>query len=277
MSLSSVASTALSGIGASETMLQVAAHNLANLQTAGFQSSQVVLTTGPVTGPSGRQIGTGVQVAAIVRDASPGALLSTAGSLQLAIAGEGYFVLEDSRGRRLYTRDGNFHLHADGRLVAADGQTVLGGSRDRNVFQGELVPLFILNRDSRTRGSASVADELATRLQIGRDGRLQLRLQDGTIQTIGQLRTARFANPGGLVAAGDNAWEATAVSGPPRIGDPGTAGWGSIHAWATEASNSDLGQNLVNISRAELLFRASLETLSVADRLWQELLALPRD
>jgi len=257
-------------------MLEVAADNLANLQTPGFQQSQVVLATRPATGLSGLQVGTGVQVAAITRDTSQGALVPAANPLQLAVEGDGYLVLEGSQGERLYTRDGTFHLNADGELVTSAGQRVLGWRSEQGLFQGELVPLFMLPTHTQHGSATRATESLTTRLQIGTDGRLQLRLPDGSTQTIGQLRIAQFTNPAGLRAIGRNTFAVTAASGPPHMGNPGRDGWGTIRAQATEASNSDVGANLINMSRAEFLFRANLHVLDVADQLWQELLEMRR-
>jgi flagellar hook-basal body protein len=139
-----------------------------------------------------------------------------------------------------------------------------------------LVPLFILPGVSRDRNLSSTGEFLTMRLQIGTDGRLQLRLPDDSLQEVGQLQLAQFANPSGLRGMGQNALAVTAASGPPRIGTPGRDGRGTIRAYATELSNADIGANLINMSRAELLFRANLEVLDVAHQLGQELLDMRR-
>ena len=148
MSLSTISQTALSGIMASETMLAVAADNLANASTPGFKRSQVQLSTSHSIGPAGRQTGTGVQVSGIVPDTSQGVLLPGHGPLNLAISGDGYFVLDDADGQRFYTRDGVFRANADGQLVSSSGHRVLGVQGDASLFSGDLVPLSVCLRSA---------------------------------------------------------------------------------------------------------------------------------
>ncbi len=259
-----------------EAMLDVAANNLANMQTVGFKQSQVVLATQPSVGAPGAQVGTGVQLAGIAGEMSPGTLLPATGPLSLAIEGNGYFVLEDSQGQRTYTRDGTFHANADGQLVAANGDRLLGLQGDRSLFQGELVPLFILHPQPLNRDGQLQQGAFACRYRVSPEGWIQSRISDGTVQTIGQIRLAQFHNPAGLRAVSPNAFVATASSGTAQISNPGSGGSGRLARYSVEASNTDVAQNLISMSRAELLFRANLKVLSTADSLWQDLLRAVR-
>ncbi len=276
MSLSAISQTALSGIWASETMLGVAANNLANLQTSGFKQSQVQLSTRPSVGPAGAQLGTGVQVAAIVPDTSQGARTTENAPLSLTISGDGYFVLEGPQGEHLYTRDGTFHVNADRELVSADGSRVLGWQGDPNVFQEELTPLFVLNPQSSDGRADAEQGAFAYQYHVGSNGVIRSRSPDGSSQTVAQIRLAQFNNPRGLRGVGSNKFQATASSGPAQLGNP-NAGWlGRLQSFGHEASNSDVAQNLVSMSRAKQLYRANLKVLDVADSLFDELLSLPR-
>ena len=257
-------------------MLDVAADNLANLQTPGFQQSQVVLTSRPSTGTPGLQVGTGVELAAVSRDTSQASLLTAHGSTNLAIDGEGYFVLQGPQGQRWYTRDGTFRVDADGQLESSSGHRLLGWQSDRNIFQDELVPLFILDREDRSGASVQGDWDGVRRLAIGADGVLRGLASDGTVRVVGQVRLAQFSNPQGLASVGHNALAATSSSGAARIGNPGSSGFGRLLNHSVEASNTDVTRNIIQMSRAELLFRANLKVLSVADSLWQELFELGR-
>src|SRR5262245_56865049 len=123
MGLGSVMQTALSGLNAAQTSLQVTANNLANLNTPSFKAARVQLTTLPMVG--------GVQVVGIDSDFASGALDPFDGQPALwALEGEGLFILEGAGGQRRYTRDGHLHFNADGELVTAGGQRVLGFQAD---------------------------------------------------------------------------------------------------------------------------------------------------
>src|SRR5262245_57325590 len=130
MGLLTVMQTALSGINAATTQIEVAADNLANLQTPGFKAASVQYATLPpqiiAWGGSPTQIGRGVYVAGISRDFSPGSIVNDEQPALLALDGEGLFILEGADGSRRYTRDGSFRVNADGRFVTADGDLLLG-------------------------------------------------------------------------------------------------------------------------------------------------------
>ena len=121
----------LVGLGRNEVL----ANNLSNGSTPGFKadrasygSFQRVLLPG-VKGPTGQdaQIYQSATLNATVIDPSSGPLYSTGNQFDLAISGDGWFAVQTPQGER-YTRDGHFHLDAQGRLVTADGYQVLGES-----------------------------------------------------------------------------------------------------------------------------------------------------
>src|SRR5262245_50842419 len=133
MGLSTVMQTALSGMNAATASIDVTANNLANYQTPGFKAGSVRLATlapqtnsfgGPGSNPI--QFGSGVQVVAIDRDFSQGSIQISDQPALLALDGEGLFILQSNDGGQLFTRDGQFHLNADGELVTTDGYRVLG-------------------------------------------------------------------------------------------------------------------------------------------------------
>jgi len=127
--MGSALSAAVSGLKAHQTMLDVAGNNLANINTVGFKGSSVTFaellsqTIRRASGPSGalgginpQEMGSGVTVAAIKRDMSQGNIVSTGQDLDVAIDGEGYFVLNDGR-QNVYTRIGSFAVDSNNTLV----------------------------------------------------------------------------------------------------------------------------------------------------------------
>jgi flagellar hook protein FlgE len=158
MGLASALTTALTGMQAAETQVDVAGNNLANSQTIGFKASESLFATQFLQtqslgsapsdtngGTNPRQTGLGTRVAAISPDFTQGTIELSSNPSDLAIQGEGFFMVESSEGERLYTRNGVFRTNADNELVNLTGQRVLGFGIDES-FQIErtiLVPLSI--------------------------------------------------------------------------------------------------------------------------------------
>ncbi|MCC9645328.1 flagellar hook-basal body complex protein [Rhodopirellula sp. JC740] len=158
MGLQSALTTALTGLSAAETQIDVIGNNLANAQTVGFKSSDAVFATqflqtlslgaGPSANNGGtnpRQIGLGVQVAEIAANHNQGTIEISSSSSDLAIQGDGFFQVEAADGEKLYTRNGIFKLNSDAELVNATGQRLLGYGIDEQfrLQTSELVPLSV--------------------------------------------------------------------------------------------------------------------------------------
>lgn len=132
---------ALSGINAASSGLGVISNNLANSQTTGFKSSRAEfadLFSGAQNSP-----GNGVRVASITQDFSQGTITGTGRELDMAIDGEGFFVLEDISGRfeNIFTRNGSFKLDKDGYLTDQEGNKVQGYNLN-STLSTETNPVF---------------------------------------------------------------------------------------------------------------------------------------
>ena len=131
-------SSALSGLRNHQVMLDVVGNDIANVSTVGFKSSSTVFSDvltqtlsgagapGAETGGSNpAQIGLGSRLAATVQSFSQGAIQRTGRTTDLAIQGDGFFVVRDPSGTS-YTRAGSFALDASGNLTTPEGQLVQG-------------------------------------------------------------------------------------------------------------------------------------------------------
>lgn len=126
--------TAASGMFTQQRILNVQANNIANVATPGFKREQVVTTTFEQTlmkrmegGNSGR-IGKGTPIRLtedVVSDFDASMLDQTGRAFDMAIGGEAYFNI-DVAGRRMFTRNGNFDMDAEGYLVLRGAGRVLG-------------------------------------------------------------------------------------------------------------------------------------------------------
>ncbi len=115
---------AISGLNAASADLAVTANNIANTGTTGFKGSRVQfaeLFSVSATGVSNTTAGNGVRVADVAQQFTQGNIDFTDNSLDLALSGQGFFVLNDG-GAQAYTRAGAFQVDRDGYVVNSTGQ-----------------------------------------------------------------------------------------------------------------------------------------------------------
>ena len=136
-----VIETGLQGV---ETAMQAVSNNLANAQTNGYQSESVDFATLLGEFVAGNALGGGVTATGITRDLSQGAITQTNSPTDMAIQGDGYFVLSDASGALSYTRDGQTQVNATGQLVGFNGDTVMGYAVNAaGISTGVLGPITI--------------------------------------------------------------------------------------------------------------------------------------
>lgn len=109
---------------------------------------------------------------------------------------------------------------------------------------------------------------------IGSNGLIQGVFSNGQTLNLGQLALATFANPDGLLRAGDTSFTATANSGLAQVGAPGNGARGSIQAGTLEASNVDLASEMTQLIEAERGFQANGSIITTSDALLQDLINL---
>jgi flagellar hook protein FlgE len=134
--------SAISGLRAHQTKMDVTGNNIANVNTVGFKSSttvfqdtlsQVIRAGGAPAADRGgtnpAQVGLGVKVAAITTNWTQGATQSTGRSTDFMIEGDGFFVTRSGT-EQLFTRAGSFDFDGSGRLVTPDGSVLQGWMAD---------------------------------------------------------------------------------------------------------------------------------------------------
>ena len=117
----------LTGLKGAQTDLDVRGHNIANAGTVGFKQSRVEFgdlyaANVSLSGSSGQ----GVNINQISQQFTPGDINFTENSLDLAINGEGFFVLQNDLGEQFYTRSGMFRLNNEGYMVSNTGELLQG-------------------------------------------------------------------------------------------------------------------------------------------------------
>lgn len=139
----------LTGLEADSTALNTIANDLANMNTTAFKGQAVNFADlfyqqiGTAGSGDPIQVGAGTQVGSIETAFSQGSLNSTGNATDVALNGNGFFVV-DNNGVRDYTRDGNFSLNSNGNLETADGQQILGYSAVNGVVNAN-APLTAIN------------------------------------------------------------------------------------------------------------------------------------
>ncbi len=249
--------TSASGMAAQQRMIDVIANNLANVNTTGFKRSRVSFedvlyetlegarmvnyqgtqTVAPV------QVGKGVRVAAILRLEGQGAPEVTQRPTDVAIEGDGYLQVQRPDGSTAYTRDGSLTISDTGQLTTQDGYLVL---------PGVTVP----------------AD--ATGLTISANGTVSV-LQAGTTTTLelGRVELARFLNPSGMVALGQNLFQASPASGDPILGFPQDEGFGQLTQGSLETSNVEIVQEMTDMIAAQRAYEINAKAITTAETMMQ--------
>jgi flagellar hook protein FlgE len=179
MALMTALLTGLQGLKVHTRKLDVIGNNIANVNTTSFKSSRMMFENSiskdikigslPDTNTGGTnplQIGLGVQIASVQRDFSTGSLNATGDPRDLAIDGNGFFII-DREGTRLYTRAGAFRQDGDDDIVTSAGEKLMGYGVDSkyNIQEGELrainIPLGKM-RIAEATTEASLAGNLNT-------------------------------------------------------------------------------------------------------------------
>lgn len=243
-------STAATGMTAQQTMVDVIANNLANVNTNGFKRSQVnfqdllythmiepgVEVSSGVIAPLGLEVGNGVRVSDTTKVFSPGELENTGRNLDVAIQGNGLFQVTSPTGELRYTRDGSFQIDGNGNLVNSLGYTL---------------------------GISGLAD--AKKVEIGADGTVSVFDANGSRSSAGTIQLARFPNPAGLRSEGNNLLSETEASGAVTLGTAGQTGLGTLQPGFLEKANVQMVTELVNLIKAQRAYEMNSRAIRAGD------------
>ncbi len=144
---------------AMKQQMDLLANNLANMNTTGFKGEKMLFVELLEKTEDGKSLSF-VQSQAVVRDLQQGPMLLSGNSLDVAIRGEGYFVIEAPAGER-YTRAGAFSLDADGQIVTLAGYPVLGAGNSPITLPSDV-------------SSITIARDGTVSSEQGEHGRIQL-------------------------------------------------------------------------------------------------------
>ncbi|MCS7091248.1 MAG: flagellar hook-basal body complex protein [Verrucomicrobiota bacterium] len=255
--------------------MDVIGNNIANVNTTGFKSARVDFadTFSQTLGNQGNslmQIGTGVTTSAIRNRFTQGAIAQTGSLTDLAISGQGFFVVRNSAtGAEYLTRDGAFQLDANGYLITAGGLRLQGYA---DAALSTIGDLRIDNTGAPGNSTAAVAS-----FTIDSNGLIRVRLADGTEFIRGQVLLQNVQNPHALAKEGQNLYSNIAAAGPlARPQPPGTSGVGTVVSGALELSNVDLAQEFSTLITTQRAFQAGARVVTTSDEILAEVVNLKR-
>ncbi|MRH42265.1 flagellar basal body rod protein FlgG [Aquibacillus halophilus] len=296
----------ISGMKAFQTKLDVVGNNIANVNTSGFKKGRITFqdmmsqtlsgAEGPVQGAGGNvirgginpsQVGLGTQIGSIDNIHTQGNRQTTNRTLDLALEGDGMFVLGQElqlNGTEVdmettpltFSRSGNFYLDNEGYIVNANGQYLLGEAD--------------VDADGGLDGVLGRIQipENAESFSIQGNGTVTYVNAAGNTMDAGQVLLAKFSNPGGLQKIGSNMFQMTNNAGVFTDGvdgvfndmadlvTPEQEGSASIVSGALEMSNVDLAEEFTEMITAQRGFQANTRIITTSDEILQELVNLKR-
>jgi flagellar hook protein FlgE len=157
--------TGISGLQAQSQATSVVSNNLANATTTAYKSSSItfedVFYSTVYAGGSADQIGNGVAVASINTDYSQGSYETTTSATDVAINGDGFFIVIDpDTSETYYTRAGNFTFNTDGELVDSHGNIVQGWAMEDGSIEGTLTDIVLDQNQSPPQATTEVTMSL---------------------------------------------------------------------------------------------------------------------
>lgn len=247
--------TAASGMEAQQLNIDTIAHNLANINTAGFKQRRTqfqdllyqnvrpagAANTANTEIPVGLQIGLGTKAVTTQMIFTQGDFSATESPLDMVIEGQGFFQILTPNGELAYTRCGNFHLNRDGSLVDGNGNM--------------LDPQITIPQDQ-------------IGIIVGADGTVSV-VQPGQTepQQVGRIEIAAFQNPAGLQSMGKNLFKPSLASGDPITGTPGENGLGTLLSGFVEQSNVSVVEEMVNMIISQRAYEANSKVIRTADEM----------
>jgi flagellar hook protein FlgE len=306
-------SSAVSGLEAEQTAMDVTGNNIANATTTGFKATDVqfgsllsqVITAGSTPNPAAGQaggtnpqaVGLGVGIGAMNQEMGQGNLQETGVPTDLALQGNGFFVVNNGAAQ-YFTRAGDMQLDSVGNLVeGSTGWQLMGwsavgtgnpptlgawsGTPTTPPNQALSIPTEIAGGQQGTTAGTNYALQSFT---INADGTITgvyapVTTGGGTPAAtvsvvLGQIAVANFANPGGLVPVGNTAYSVAPNSGTAAYSAPGANGAATITPGALEMSNVNLAREMSNMVTIEAGYQADAKVVSTDQQLIAALMAM---
>ncbi len=260
--------TGASGMIAQQTSLDTIANNLSNVNTTGYKKEMTTFQSllysklqTKVTDNEGNpkpvigQVGAGVKVSSVVSNFEQGNMNETGNPFDMAIDGEGFFLVRTADGTTAYTRNGSFGLALapDGTitLANADGYQLLTTSGDPVAF------------DIKSDTSQIMIDDA---------GNLCYPNAQGDVVPTGQtIALAQFNNPAGLEKISGSLYRQSAASGEARLEHEDTELQKSkLLTRYLEGSNVQTADEIVNMIVTQRAYEMNSKVITASDEMLQQ-------
>ncbi len=224
--------------------LDIIANNLANMNTTGYKAQEIAFCdiVNDKTLNNVNLTESVAKKARTSRDFAQGVIAKSENPYSIAIEGRGYFRVKDADGNDYYTRDGNFHKDAQGRLMHPAGYYLEG---------------IDLPDDTQ-------------KVYIRSDGSVDYQNFQGDINNAGQINLYLFNSPQELKAVGGNLFTAGELSGEPQEFTPGGDEVARLKQGGLESSNTNWTMEMVNLIQTQRTISMSSQSITkTADQLWE--------
>ncbi|MCJ2012037.1 flagellar hook basal-body protein [Methylobacterium sp. J-076] len=261
MSLLDAVSNSTSGLSAQAFALNNISGNIANSATAGFKSTETHFADLLAETEAGSQAAGGVSLSTRSSLQLQGTVASTGVSTNLAISGEGYFIVKPNTGsanapsfggQTGYTRRGDFAADANGYLVNGAGYYLFAGPSASTPIQ------------------VATGSSAPTTLAVSSAGALTATHADGSTTSLGTMTLAQFDGPENLAPLDGGTYLATDRSGPPAYGFAGA----SVTAGAVEQSNASLSDQFAKMIETQQAYSANTKVLNAANEMLQDVITM---
>lgn len=256
--------SAATGMIAQQTAVDTIAHNIANINTVGYKTSQNefksllyqelqtrTTSANGDTKPINSQVGLGVRSSSITTIFRQGSFYESSSPTAFAIDGAGFFAIRGTDGQTYYTRNGDFDISRGANsltLTTADGNPVLNSNGQPIVFP---------------------ADLKASNIVATGDGEFCTYDETGNLQSLGiRIGLFQFNNPEGLEKMDSSLYRQTASSGN-AMNEATTNNIirSSIAQGYLEGSNVQLADEMVNLIVAQRAYEANSKAITTSDEM----------
>lgn len=249
--------SAASGMKGLQLKIDTIGNNLANVNTTGFKKQRVefkdimyekVMQNDFQNGegrPLNIEVGYGVMPSATTRTFTTGSFEQTNQTYDMAIQGEGFFVVNDGLGRERYTRDGSMKISVSegiASLVTTEGYPIMG--TDGPIVLGENVEKMTVSKSGEVSVTRTGSEEA---------------------EVVGTIKLVKFNNTAGLEGAGNNLYAKSAASGDPIDSVDGDAG--EVWQGFLEGSNVQVVDEMIQMISAQRAYELNSKMIQTVDKI----------
>ena len=268
--------TSLSGLKAAQTDLNVISNNVANTNSTGFKKSRALfgdLFTASPTQATSSIAGQGVSLSGITQQFTQGTMQPTDKTLDLAIAGDGFFAVKSQPPSDALSYSRAFSVNDDYEVVDTIGSKAQLLPVDANgvitsTNAADMVDFVVPEFDPLDPAA------LLTNISINTEGVVSATFSNGNQTKLGAIAMASFSSVEGLRPMGDSHWQSTGESGLARLNQAGSGALGQIKSGYLELANVDITEELVSLISAQRNFQANAQAIETSSTLTQTIMNL---